>query len=138
MPDPLDLVAFFMMPELVNHNLLSNKIGMRDDGQLGLSRCPTCGQQQGRSLWVNSCEFCRPTLDDGPKGHARIAWKVIFRIKVNDVGLVETSNRSCFSGREFRGCEDPRSSRVLENIGSLADVIVGGYGYSHSTSSDDT
>ena len=137
MPDPFDLVGFLKMPELVDYNLLGDEIGMRDHGQLWLSRCSTCGQQQGRSFRVDSCEFCRLTLNDRRKGRARIVCKVILRIKVNDMGLVETNSRSCFSGRESRVCEDPRRSRVLKSIGSFAGVIDGGYGHSHGTSRDD-
>lgn len=126
-----------MVTELVNHNLLGDEIGMRDHGQLWLSRCPTCGQQQGRSLRVDSCKYCGPFLDDGQEGRARGACRVIPRIKVNDVELVETSHRSCFSGRESGVCEDPRRSRVLESIGSFAGAIAGGHGHSHGTSRDD-
>lgn len=34
--------------------------------------------------------------------------RLVYRIDLNDVGLVETSHRSYFSGREFGVCEDSR------------------------------
>lgn len=42
------------------------------------------------------------------KDVARTACRVVPRIKINDVGFVETSNRSYFSGREVGVREDPR------------------------------